>query len=202
MVQDSNRYEEILTYVNMALAEATTEVMLPEFKCAGTVSTAVDAPFVALQIQPDRYVAGIVKLFGAAMADVKIYLSLDDMIVSESIEDVLTTGDAVVAVAVEGSNLWYYPIPTTPVTFAFIYYTTHPKLVDVSDSVTLFPDYIQRLAICAKAASMCFDKVEDGVDGEKVNTTAYELKGKEGIQKLHEWVGKNRRHFISSTWGE
>lgn len=202
MVQDSNRYEEVLGYVNTALTEATTEVMLPEFKCASSVSTVIDAPFVSLQTHTDRYVAGVMKLFGTAMTDVKIYLSLDDMIVGEEITDVMTAGDIVKAVAVEGSNLWYYPVPTAPVTFAVLYYTTHPKLVDVDDSITLFPDHIQRMAVCSRAAAMCFDLVEDGIDGEKINTAAYNLKAKEGIQKLHEWVGKSKRHFVSSVWSE
>jgi hypothetical protein len=47
---------------------------------------------------------------------------------------------------------------------------------------------------------MCFEKIEDGLDGDKINTVAYRAQAKEGIQKLHEWVGKNKRHFISSVW--
>ncbi len=200
MVQDSNRYDEVLGYVNLALTEATSKVMLPEFKCAGSIETLVDQPYVALQTLPGQYIGGVLKIFGESMADVLIYQSLDDMIDGESITNINEVGTTLKAIAVEGSNIWYYPLPEEPVTLAFLYYTTHQVLCCPDDAVTLFPDYIQRKAICARAAEICFEKIEDGIDGVKVNTDAYKLKALEGIQELHEFVGRNRRHFTSSVW--
>jgi len=200
MVQDSSKYDDIRSYVNIALQELTAVVALPEFKAAASVDTLVDTPYVALQVLPDRYVGGILKLYGENVKGVKVYASLDDMIDSEDISDITTVGDSIVAVAVEGSNIWYYPMPEIPVTLSVLYYTTHQRLCADDEAVTLFPDYIQRQAICSAAAAMCFEKIEDGLDGEKVNTAAYRLQAKDGTQKLHEWVGKNKKHFISSTW--
>jgi len=200
MVQDSSKYDDIRSYVNMALQELTAVVALPEFKAAASVDTLVDTPYVALQVLPDRYVGGILKLYGESVKGVKIYATLDDMIDSEDISDITTVGTAIEAVAVEGSNIWYYPMPEVPVTLSVLYYTTHPRLYADDEAVTLFPDYIQRQAVCSSAAAMCFEKIEDGLDGEKINTAAYRLMAKEGIQKFREWATKNKKHFISSVW--
>ena len=201
MVQDDSKYDAILGYVNMALVEATSKVMMPEYKRASSFETLVDSPYVALQVQPDTFVGGVVKVFGDSVKNAAVYKSLDDMIDGEEITDVMATGAEIKALAVEGSNIWYHPLPEEPVTILVLYYTTHAKLCSPDDAVTIFPDHIQRKAICARAAELCFEKIEDGIDGAKVNTAAYANTAAVGIQELHEFVGRNRRHFVSSVWG-
>ena len=201
MVQDSSKYEFVRSYVNMALTEATTKVALPEFKQAASITTVTDAPYVSLQVLPDRFIGGVIKLFGAGLENVKIYQSLNDMIDGEEIVDMAEVGTELKALAVEGSNVWYYPVPEVPIALLILYYTTHPLLVADTDSITLFPDFIQRKVVCARAAELCFEKIEDGIDGAKVNTESYAVTANKGIQELHEYVGRSRRHFVSSVWG-
>jgi len=192
LVKDPVYFDLIPGYINTALVHAGSRVNFPSLKCVGTVVTVENQMFVPLT--SDRM--GRIKVISDTIA---VYPNLEGMIDALHITDLTQTGP-VEGVAVEGTNLWYWPIPLTPQTITFIGYLNPPALVKESDVPYLIPDHLQMKLLVHGAARYAFSKQEDGIDGLKVNTAWSESEVEKGILELGAFIGRSRTHQTSSTW--
>ncbi len=135
-----------------------------------------------------------------------------NMTISSSLEllmDLYPTMDEagdVEAVALEGSTLWYQDIPAAVETLTVLYYRDPAVPSTDGDSPSDFPTHLHRQLFVHGTAWIIFDQIEDDVEAAKVNANSQfwmsfdEKNRHSGITKLREWIGKTRRHNISSSW--
>lgn len=110
----------------------------------------------------------------------------------------LTTSGELAAVALEGNTLWYADIPSIPDVLTVIYYALPDLLVNDNDIPRYIPDFLHRQILVNGAAAIAWDYIEGGVEGLKVNARSRLLSMESGVVKFREWLGKNRKHYIST----
>lgn len=205
LVQD-NSFDDITpSYINEALIQLVTEAQLPELKRVDVVTTSIGSPYVSIAGGTVNGIGKVIRILVPVNSKAKKYDSMEamyeELLPSHNTTDVYMLGDEVEGYAVEGDNFWYFPLPTVAQSFTVMYIANPPVLVSPGDSVTLkIPDAILRKAVCHGAAEKCWNKIEDGIDGDKVNTMFHEKKKLEGILELKTHKGRSREHKISSVW--
>ena len=129
-----------------------------------------------------------------------------DEYVSSYIPDLLKTGD-VEAVAVEGNTLWYQYVPEDDLTSVTVMYYRAPELLsNNTDTPSDFPSFLHRKLFIYGAAWLIYNEIEDGIDGEKINTKSafwesFDTRNRDsGITQLREWVGRSNVHLTNSIW--
>jgi hypothetical protein len=196
LVQDSSYDDLIPSYINDSLIQAAIETQLPDLKRVALVTTAVDAPYISI---PDLGIDFAGRVLGVR-PKYETFRDLETMVETLDITDINELGDEIKGICLEGGNLWYWPTPNEVQSITLFFMTNPPLLYYPEDEIKYFPDHIQRLALCHGAASLCYEKIEDGLEGDKVNTTYHKGQQELGIQRLREYKGKNRNHYISSVW--
>ena len=204
IVQDpSYSSDDIKRYLNLALDFAGQQVPIPNLKRVGTTDTKQDQAWVSLLSLAGGFSGRLRKCLNSIGNEIEIYPNLDLLLLDYA---PLTSEGEVEAVALEGTVLWYQKIPVSPETLTLLYYQNPVDLVADSDEPADFPEFIQKLLFVHGAAYMIFDQIEDGAEGEKLNTRSnywqsFDENNKgSGIIKLREWVAQRRVHHISSRW--
>lgn len=201
IVKDAAFDSKLNGYINEAYQNAVLEAKLPEYKRVGAVKTSRSANFISVSDSLEDFGGVISTLFKTVTgSSISIYAKAELMFESEGTDIIGLMGTEVKAIALEGTNLWYTPIPSEPQLLSF-FYVANPDLLEYdNDEITLFPELVQRKICIHGACVPCFEQIEDGVEGPKVNTEWHRAIYNEGIQKLKEWNGRRRRHSNSSRW--
>ena len=100
---------------------------------------------------------------------------------------VLKTGSSIEACVLHGSNLFYHP--ATDETVAVSYYAAPTELVDFDDEPTCIPGHLHRRLIVSYACKEIFNRIEDGMEGAKVNTEHYNADFFEAVMALDRFIG-------------
>lgn len=188
--------DELLTrYLNEAYIHAVDRAMIPDFKRVDTVNTVVDQAYANISTISTYSFSGRLLLVNGGA--IEILKSLEEL--NFNYPD-MTLAGPVAAVALEGNILWYQKVPATPQTLSIVYYAYPPEMVDDEDVPEAIPVFLQRRILVHRAASFIFDQIEDGVEGQKVNTAAQRLQANNAMQELFHHLGKNRMHKITSTY--
>jgi hypothetical protein len=196
---------QVVSYINLAVQYAAAQVNIPGLKKIFTATTSTTLPYTSLTGVTGGFSGRLLRI---SNMDVSIYPNLQmlmDEYVSEDYPDLTEAGD-LEAVALEGSTLWYQYVPAAEVTVTMLGYQNPPELEDSADIPSDFPSHLHRPLFVNGAAWLIFDQIEDGLEGEKVNTQAHFMQSfsqnnkHSGIVKLYEWIGKNRTHWKSSVW--
>lgn len=196
IVQDAAFTDDIVdSYINDVYFAVVNECLIPELKGMDTVVTVVSQAYASMSGVAGGFSGALSRVYSSGGNGVVVLHSLEALM---DLRGNLTDTGSVEAVALEGSTLWYYPIPATAETLTVIYYKNPELMVSDSAEPDVLPEFVHRKILVNGAASMCFDSVEDGIDGLKVNTRSRELSKLEGVVKFREWLGKTRRHYIYS----
>jgi hypothetical protein len=111
-----------------------------------------------------------------------------------------STGD-VHTVALEGSTIYYQGIPSSATSFPILYQINPTQWTDDVDTTdTWVPTHLERGLFVHKAASILFNLVEDGIDGEKVNTKAQLGLHAGYLTQMREFLARRRPHAMRSVW--
>lgn len=197
--------ETIDQYINQALEYVAANVLLPTLRRIGVVSTVVNQAYSDIRSIGSDSFSGILKRvirsdgkFPQVYANLELFL--DDYPTLDQEGDVE-------AVCLDGFTLWYQKIPAESSNLTVLCYINPSPLVDDKDTPPLdVPSHLHRKLFVNGASYMIYDQIEDGIDGEKINTTSNffhsfeERSPDSGITKLREWLGKRRAHHISSVW--
>jgi len=184
-------------YINEAVRDVADQVTIPELKRYDTSVTVVSQAYCSLATLTGGFSGRLVRTYCDGAVIEKVYASLE--LLMDAYPTMVEVGD-VEAVALEGSTLWYQKIPIVATTLSVIYYQNPATLVNDEDEPENFPFQLHRALFVAGAAAIIFDKLEDGIEGEKINTTAQLAQQARGIVKLRGYIAGRRKHFISSTW--
>ena len=206
IVQDDSFNSDTLNdYINQSIIYAGAQVDIPELKGINTVDTVLGQAYASL--------SGLTGGFSGKLRRVKdsdgnaICIYSDLALLMDAYPTMDEEGE-VEAVALEGSTLWYQDIPAAAETLTCLYYRNPTTLSLDNEIPSDFPTHLHRQLFVHGSAWMIFDQIEDGIEGEKVNTKGQfwhsfdESNRHSGIVKLREWISKTRRHSISSSWRE
>lgn len=206
LIQDGSFDETILnTYINSALLRTCAYVFLPSLKRVDTVDTNLGVAYAVLTGLNGGFSGVLRRVVDSSGNLMTIYKDLDMLMDGYS---TLAEVGNVETVALEGSTLWYQKIPETAETLTILYYKNPASLDRDSDEPSDIPEHLQRALLVNGAAKLVYDVIEDGIEGEKVNTKAQfylsfsEANKESGITKLREWLAKIKVHHISSFWSE
>jgi len=197
IIQDASYTDKIGGYINEAFLQAAGQINLPDLKRLGTLNTIPDQMFASLRGISGGFNGRIAVIVGNL--DIQVFEDLDAMIneISFSVRDTAEVGP-VEFIALEGHTLWYFPSPATSQSIMAILYG-NPLVLSLDEDIpTAFPDTVHFNIGVHGACYFAFDQIEDGIEEAKVNTASHYALFQKGITDLMEWVGKNKKHNITS----
>ncbi len=105
--------------------------------------------------------------------------------------------------------LWYQKIPAEAESLMLILYKNPAELEEDDDTPSDLPSSLHKLLLVNGASHLIYNEIEDGVEGEKINTAVQfgfsfnENNKHSGIVKLRAHFGRRRVHHIMSEsgWG-
>lgn len=206
LIQDDSFSSDTLnSYINQSILYAGANVDIPALKGIDTVDTVLGQAYTTL--------AGLTGGFSGKLRRVKdseknhISITSDLALIMDVYPLMSEEGDVEV-VALEGSTLWYQKIPAIVMTLTCLYFRDPATLSTDNAIPSDFPTHLHRSLFVHGTAWMVYDQIEDDVEEKKVNARSQfwlsfdESNRHSGIVKLREWIAKNRRHNISSSWRE
>ena len=206
IIQDSSFSEATLNdYINQAILYVGANADIPKLKGISTVDTVLSQAYASLSGLTGGFSGKLRRVKDADGNNITIFSDL--ALLMDEYPTMDEEGE-VEAVALEGSTLWLQKIPTVAETLTCLYYR-NPAILSIDDaSPSDFPEHLHRHLFVHGTTYIIFDQIEDGIEEEKVNTKGQfwlsfdERNRHSGIIKLKEWIGKTRRHNISSSWRE
>lgn len=195
--------DTIDSYLNQMLTYSAGLVNLPTLKRISTVDTIVGQAYASISGLDGGFSGVLRRVKNDEGKEPRIFSNLESLL---DVYPTMVEEGAVEAVALEGSTLWYQKIPLSAETLLLLYFQNPSTLVGGGDSPGDIPEHLHRKLLVHGAAYMMFDQIEDGIEGEKVNTVHHfhqalnEDNKHSGIVKLREWVSRTSRHHISSVW--
>jgi hypothetical protein len=189
--------ETLDQYINEAYQDVAAKVTIPDLKGIGSIATTVSVGYVTMTVLTGGFSGTLKRVRSSVYDEIAIYPRLE--LLFDDYTDMSEVGD-VEAVCLEGSILWYVKIPAAAQTLTVLYYSKPPTLSSDGDIPSLIPDHLHRKLLVHGAAWKMWDDTESGVDGEKVNTNNQLSLYNSGIADFGVYLGKNRRHYVSSMW--
>lgn len=184
--------------VNEAIAFACSQpgIEIPSLKKMGQFTTVLGEAQTVIDGLSGNF-AGRILAVGDPADGIKVYSSLDDLYADYY---PLTTEGDVEAVYIAGNVIWYQNIPTVATDILCILQDDPPQIALGTDQIPVIPEFLQRKIVAHGVAGWLYDAIEDGVDGNKNNTTNSKMEFADGIQKWKEFLGSRRQHNKTSHW--
>ncbi len=203
IIQDPDYDEdEIDKYINQALLYTADLVNLPDLKSVESVDTVLSQNYVNLSSITGGF-SGVLRR--VVKEGVKIYPTLEQL-ASDYVGNWDEAGE-VEATCLEGNILWYQKVPAVAESLMLILYKSPAVLEDNTDIPSNIPTALHKPLLVNGASHLIFNEIEDGIEGEKINTTVQfrfsfnENNKHSGIIKLKEHFAKRRVHHIMSESG-
>ena len=200
LVQDGSFTDgQVDSWINQVVADACAQCMLPSLKRMGIVATDTALAYVSVAAMTGGFSGRLIKVLNGEGVPVGIVPSVELLMTEYGAMD--EAGD-IESCCLEGTTLWYAKIPAVSENLTLLYFCNPEELVDDADVPSDIPTFIHRQLIVNGAAAIAYDLIEGGdLDAEgRVNTRVYSGMAQDGMRKLQEWLGRNKKHYISSLW--
>ena len=155
---------------------------LPALYTTGTVDTTLLSGVCSL---PDDYNRSVVQILNADYETIKLYPSFRQFLTRNPEQE---AGD-VRACAIHGNRLLYRDIPATAETLTVHYYQNPTELEDDDDEPDCIPEILQKPLLVGYACSQIFNQIEDGIEGQKINTAFWNNEFQQGLINLGIYIG-------------
>ncbi len=175
--------DDILDYINEGIMTVAGLIALPALEKTDTVITATDKDYKAL---PDDFHGHLRHVYSTAR---RVQVEIHSNLVRLREKVSRRTSGFVFGVAVSAGNLFYTPTPLMAETLEIIYHTLPDPLEDTMDEPDYLPPHVGPILLHAYACQCIFDLIEDGVDGNKINTAHWEGKYQAALGELLLFVG-------------
>ena len=166
---DAYGEDEIMPLLNRAMTLISNKVLLPELEAYADITTVANTQSVAL---PANYHRELFKVKSAVYKDIPIFTSPARLFDACGLALEGMAGDVQAVAITPGQTLFLYKVPSTAQTLTVWYFRKPLDMAaDVDDPDGLpeqFHDMLSNFA-CWKL----FDKIEDGIEGKKVNADHY-----------------------------
>ena len=140
---------------------------LPMLFTIGTVATSTSAAYVSM---PDNFHRNLQLVVSSNGSEIDIAHSLIDFTESYPLLD---RSGGISEVVEHGNRLYYQGIPTTSETLTIHYYRKPVDMVETTDTPDGIPEHLQMSLLVNFAAWKAFEFIEDGLEGEIINTQKY-----------------------------
>ena len=174
-------------------------VLIPDLKRIEQVSTVADTPYLSLNGLKGGFSGKLRKVLRWDGASPTVYANLEELTKHYTVMTEPEYGN-LEAVALEGSTLWYQKIPDPVALVTVLYYQNPSDLIDDDESPDIIPGFLHRPLLVCGPAYILFNRLEDGIDGEKVNTASQLADYTRGLASYRAYIARRRMHFISSRW--
>ncbi len=187
--------DPIIGYLNEALAAISEKPQsVPELKVLGTVLTVVDQAWANMPAGFNGKLLFVTNDNGRISVNPAGLEGLLDR--SPGLAEV----GSIQEVALDGGVLWYRDIPEEAENLTVIY-QKWPDTVDALDDIpTWIPPHLQRRLLVHRTAAIIFAYIEDGMEGEKVNTQVHLLLAEKAETEFVAFLAKRRISNMTSVW--
>jgi hypothetical protein len=201
---DSFSRSDITKSINSVISEVSSLIDIPSLKRIAVINTLSSQSYTDLSTLSGGFDGrlSIVHDSGNNFNEINIFPNLISFL--DKYPDLSKTGN-IEAVTLEGNVLWYQKLSTT--TLQALYYSTIPMITDENEEINeCFPEFIQLILIASGAAYYLFNKIEDGIEGEKVNTNSQfwmslsTRNPDSGFNKYRKYLERRKVHCVTSTW--
>jgi hypothetical protein len=201
LLQDTSA--EIVARIPIALNEALYSVAdeliscggIPDLKAIGTFETVVDQAWTTL---PTGFNG---KLLFAGNDSTCLAIADGGVAQLMAENPSLDESGPVHTVALEGSVLYYQGIPSSATTYPILYQINPTVWSDDADVVADWvPLHLQRLLFVHKATATLFNWIEDGIDGDQVNTLAQLGLHEKYLTQMREFLARRKTASMRSIW--
>ncbi len=182
-VQDSSfdREEDFLRLLNDGLLFLAQTYRLPALQATDTVDTEADINYVEM---PVDYFSNLYHVYNDTMK-CPVRLCYTRQTLHRMFVNDFQAQGKVEAVCCEGRILHYRRVPKDPETLTLEYYTVPDILEDSEASVPdCIPEGLHSQLLLNFVLWKVFDSIEDGVEGQKINTQYYQQEFAGGIALL------------------
>lgn len=194
VLQDTSFVDSFADWINNAVEQAIDDANVPGFKEILSVNTVLGAAYTTL----GATCSGRILYVGTATAELAGgVVTLEHMM--KMYPSMAEAGD-VEYVAVDGNTLYYQGIPSTVTPLTLLHRRKPVVMVEDDDEPEGIPSHLHLNVIVSRAAMFGFDRIEDGIEGEKVNTISQSIRYKQGLHDLMCWVAKRVPHRSTSIW--
>jgi hypothetical protein len=196
ILQDESLIASIPGYINQAYREALFRARHPSLKSITSVQTVLQQNWLTLGVVTGGFDGKLLR-FGDP-TKIKQYPSLEALY-----DDYSSNWDdegPVQSVALEGNIIWYQKIPDPEETHIVMYIKNPDPLTRRSDTPDLIPEALHRDILVHGAVMHGFILIEDGMEGEKINSMVHAGFFEKGVQRMMEWIGSNKQHKVINFW--
>lgn len=189
VVQDpSYDYDDVLQYFNDCIMDLAGEFLLPDLDTWVDIATDPNTDHARL---PVRYMKNLryahsithnreIRRYGGLSQLYRLFSTLDQ------------TG-RVLGVCAQGNDLYYQRIPSSAETIRINFYRFPDLLATRFDKATCLPDHLVKPLLLNYAAKEIFNLIEDGVEGQKINTSKHSNEYDKYRAKLLMFIGPEER---------
>ena len=188
-VQDASYdYSDVLALFNRCLLELSGRFLLPDLEVILDLETAPNRSSVPLPADYQknlRYAHSIthnrkIKVFGSVIL-MNRWLSVLDQ-----------TG-CVQCVAVKGRDLYYQRTPSSAETISINYWAYPERMETRYAKPTCLPVHLVEPLLYNFACKQLYSEIEDGIDGQKVNTNYYDGEYLKAVADLAAFIGPEKK---------
>jgi hypothetical protein len=155
---------------------------LPDLYATGTVDTIVGAGACSL---PEDFNRDLIQVVNSDEENVSIIKSFRRFLTDNPERE----AGSVRICARNGQNLLYRDIPSTAETLTVHYYRSPEELLSSSDEPEGIPVELHKPLLAGYAAAQIFNQIEDGIEGQKINTSFWNNEFQQGLIQLEIMVG-------------
>ncbi len=193
VVQDSSYHDTgLIRRINKAVLEIASGVRvpglqrvtppLPNLYVEQNIDLSEASRFVSL---PDNYLRDVLRVYDSDNdRPVKVMASFQKFLKKSPASE---PGPDISACVVHGQKLFYFPAYTKTVKIGF--YEKPAALVDDTDEPACLPAHLHRDLIVNYVCSEIFSQIEDGMEGNKVNTSYHDNEFFKAILSLDSFIG-------------
>jgi len=185
---DSFTDDDIANYLNEGVQELAGGITsslgdfitppLPKLFSIATVSTALDIAFVSMPVTFHR---SLIYAANASGNEIEIDNSWFEFIETSPLLDI---EGSLYKVIEKGNNLYYQRLPTTIEDITIHFYRLPVAMVGDSDVPDGLPEHLHTSLLVNYVCYKIYELIEDGIEGESVNTQRYEQRFLQALRTL------------------
>lgn len=155
---------------------------LPDLYTIDTIDTNLGSGVCDL---PTDFNRNLIQVLNADKKSIEIYSSF-----LKFINDNPEQNDGAVRIVTQhGNRLLYRDIPSVAETLTVHYYASPTELVVSTDKPDVIPEALQKPLLVGFACADIFNVIEDGIEGQKINTAFWNNEYQQGLIQLEIEIG-------------
>ncbi|WP_027389234.1 hypothetical protein [Chrysiogenes arsenatis] len=195
--------DDILPFVNRAIIKIASRVLLPDLATSEVISTVAETVVTTDEdtgevteslaynhrvLLPENFMRYLYRVEPeeSSRQAIRFYKSPQDFL-SDCRGDIGRLVTSVSAATMLAKYLLYVGTPKEPQLIRLHFYRKPDALVDLGDTPDYLPEFAHESIIHA-ACHRIYERIEDGIEGQKTNTLYYEQKFEQGIAELEKFA--------------